>query len=230
MHPDYLPAEFPGLGAAPGLCAGTSLRSSSPTAVARRLGLDAALLPRYFLRQVHGTQVWQQQRAASHDLPQADAVWTRERRLPCIVRTADCLPVLLVDAARTCVAAIHAGWRGLCGGIIEATVTALPVAPASLHAWLGPAIGPERFEVGPEVRAAFVDRAAGAAAAFRRGRDDRWWADLPALARQRLMALGVVARHIAGGHWCTASDPERWFSYRRDPGDPGRLLSFIQLT
>jgi hypothetical protein len=145
--------------------------------------------------------------------------------LAAVIQTADCLPILLAAADGDEVAAIHAGWRGLAAGVIEATLAALNAAPASIHAWFGPAIGQRAFEVGPEVRAAFVDVDPGAADCFRRGRDDRWHADLAALARRRLAALGVT--HVSGGDWCTVEAPAEFHSYRRDGAHSGRMATLV---
>ena len=148
-------------------------------------------------------------------------------RQVCAVLTADCLPVLLCDRQGTRVAAAHAGWRGLCTGVLEATVDAMGVAPDRLLAWLGPAIGPGAFEVGEEVRGAFVTRDAAAAAAFVSCGPGRWLADLYALARMRLRSVGVTA--VYGGGLCTFSDSDRFYSYRRD-GETGRMASLIWLS
>ena len=145
----------------------------------------------------------------------------------CVVMTADCLPILLCDEAGCVVAAVHAGWRGLAAGVIEATVRRMQRPAGQLLAWLGPAIGPEHFEVGDEVRETFCAARAEASAAFRRSVDGRWLADLGLLARQRLVALGV--RWIGGGEHCTFAEPERFFSYRRD-GVSGRMASLIWLV
>lgn len=165
--------------------------------------------------------------------PTADAAIADRPGLVCAVLTADCLPVVFCDRAGERVAAAHAGWRGLAAGVLEATVAGLGVPPARLLAWLGPAIGPSAFEVGPEVRAAFVARNPAAAAAFRPAPAtdpatdaDRWVADLYTLARQRLHAAGVDA--ISGGGLCTWSDPARFFSYRRD-GTTGRQATLVWL-
>ena len=144
----------------------------------------------------------------------------------CAVLTADCLPLLLTDRAGTRVAAIHAGWRGLVAGVIEAAVARLAVPPGDVLAWLGPAIGAAAFEVGGEVRARFVAADARAAAAFAPLGGDKWLADLYLLARQGLAALGVAG--VWGGDQCTYRDPERFYSYRRD-GVTGRMASLIWL-
>ncbi|MGA7802394.1 MAG: peptidoglycan editing factor PgeF, partial [Gammaproteobacteria bacterium] len=144
----------------------------------------------------------------------------------CAVLTADCLPVLFCDRRGTRVAVAHAGWRSLAAGVIEATLRALGVAPGEMLVWLGPAIGPAAFEVGAEVRGAFVGADAGATEAFHAGREGRWHADLYGLARRRLAAAGVV--DVYGGGLCTCSDPRRFYSYRRD-GVTGRMASLVWL-
>ncbi|MEM9057552.1 MAG: peptidoglycan editing factor PgeF [Pseudomonadota bacterium] len=191
----------------------------------RRRFAAAAALPAepVWLDQVHGVTVVD---AAVADGPeQGDAAVATRGGVVCAVMTADCLPVLLCDRAGTCVAAVHAGWRGLADGVIEASLGALPVEPAALLAWLGPAIGPTAFEVGDEVRERFVGPDAGAADAFVR-RGERWLADLYALARRRLAAAGVTA--VFGGGFCTLSENERFFSYRRD-GQTGRMATAVWL-
>jgi hypothetical protein len=145
----------------------------------------------------------------------------------CAVLTADCLPVLFCDRAGRWVAAAHAGWRGLAAGILERTVARATAPPAELMAWLGPAIGPAAFEVGDEVRAAFVADDAGAARCFTPSPAGRWLADLYALARRRLAAAGVS--WIGGDGECTYSDPRRYYSYRRD-GVTGRMASLVWLA
>jgi YfiH family protein len=199
----------------------------APLAVARNRALLGALLPSepVWLRQVHGTTVIDT-RVAGCGAPEADACISRERGAVCVVMTADCLPLLLCDAQGSVVGAAHAGWRGLCDGVLERTVQAMDVPPHQLLAWLGPAIGPQAFEVGDEVRAAFIARQAQAAAAFTAHAPGKWLADIYQLARLRLEALGVV--HTYGGGQCTFSDRERFFSYRRD-GATGRMGTFIWL-
>jgi YfiH family protein len=141
--------------------------------------------------------------------------------------TADCLPVLLCDEAGTVVGAAHAGWKGLAAGVIEATVQAMNVEPHKLMAWLGPAISQRAFEVGEDVRDAFITQHAQATEAFLPGANGKWMADIYLLAHQRLHTLGVP--HIYGGEHCTYSDEERFFSYRRD-GVTGRMGTFIWLA
>ena len=189
----------------------------------RELGLPEA--PQW-LSQVHGEHVHQLSAQRDAATPTADAVWTDQHNRICAVLTADCLPVLFCDRAGSCVAAAHAGWRGLAGGVLEATVAAMPVAPGELLAWLGPAIGPEVFEVGDEVREAFVGQHAQSQVAFRPSPAGRWLADIYALARIRLAACGVNSVH--GGGECTFSDADRFYSYRREPRT-GRMASLIYI-
>lgn len=185
-----------------------------------RLGQSPA-----WLSQIHGTVVVEA--ADFHQPPPADAVFSTRPGSACVVMTADCLPVLFTDQAGTCVAAAHAGWRGLLEGVLEATVQRLPAAREQVLAWLGPAIGPAAFEVGDEVRAAFVARDAAAASAFVAGERGRWLCDLYALARMRLAAERVT--QVYGGGLCTYSDAERFYSFRRD-GVAGRMASLIWLA
>lgn len=176
-----------------------------------------------WLNQVHGVRVIDA--ALSSCLESADASFTARKQVVCVTMTADCLPVLLCDQSGTVVAAIHAGWRSLCDGVIEATVNAMPVQADRLMAWLGPAIGPDVFEVGGEVRAQFIAQDAQSELAFQ-SKGDKWLGDLYAIARQRLQILGIT--QVYGGGRCTFSEPETFFSYRRD-GDTGRMGSFIWL-
>lgn len=182
-------------------------------------------VPPLWLNQVHGVQCVCVDAADEH--ADADAAWTRERQRACVVMTADCLPVLLCDEAGSVVAAAHAGWRGLAAGVLEATVAAMATPEARLLAWLGPAIGPTAFEVGGEVRAAFVGDDAAAATAFAPGVAGKWWCDLYALARLRLARAGV--ERVYGGGFCTASETGRFFSYRRE-GVTGRMASLVWLA
>ena len=177
-----------------------------------------------WLRQVHGTAVIDAALAANE--PEADASVARQPNTVCVVKAADCLPVLLVDDAGSVVGAAHAGWRGLAAGVIEATVEEMRVVPKSLIAWLGPAIGPKVYEVGEEVRAAFLARDAQAAAAFTPNRPGHWLLDLYAVARQRLAARGVA--RVYGGGFCTYSEPERFPSFRRD-GTRERIAAYVWL-
>lgn len=198
----------------------------APVAVARNRMLFNTLLPSepVWLEQVHGTQVANADMASCR--PQADACIARHRAAVCAVMTADCLPVLLCDRAGSVVGAAHAGWKGLAEGVVESTVLAMRAEPRELIAWLGPAISQQAFEVGGEVRAAFVAAQPQAASAFVPGQNGKWQADLYALARMRLQALGVT--QISGGHFCTFGERERFFSYRRDR-ITGRMATFIWL-
>lgn len=177
----------------------------------------------HWLSQVHGCTV--ARTGADARGCQADAVLASRPGEVCAVLTADCLPVLLCDRAGTRVGAVHAGWRGLVDGVIEAAVARLETPPDELLCWLGPAIGPGAFEVGAEVRERFLTLVgARTTAAFRQTANGRWLADLFALATMRLRALGV--EQVCGGGLCTHSDRERFFSYRRD-GITGRMASLI---
>lgn len=195
----------------------------------RRLAAAAGCPPPVWLRQVHGTGVVELAGPPPRGsaAPVADAAVTGAAGRACAVLTADCLPVLLCDRAGTRVGAAHAGWRGLAAGVVEAALAALAVPPDSVLAWLGPCIGPAAFEVGPEVRDAFLAADPAAAPAFVAGRGDRWHADLRRLARRRLRAAGVTA--IGASDACTASEPRRFFSHRRD-GPCGRLATLIWLA
>lgn len=198
----------------------------APLAVERNRILLNRLLPSepVWLEQVHGIRVANADMASC--LPQADACIARHRAAVCVVMTADCLPVLLCDTQGSVVGTAHAGWKGLAAGVIEAIVQAMDVAPENIMVWLGPAISQNEFEVGDEVRAAFVAIQPQAASAFIPGQNGKWFADLYALARLRLNALGITA--IYGGGYCTYRERERFFSYRRD-GATGRMGTFIWL-
>jgi hypothetical protein len=171
-----------------------------------------------YLRQVHGTAGVVALDGHTEDGIEGDGCWTSVRRVACTIMVADCLPVLFAsdDGSRT--GAAHAGWRGLSGGIVEATVRAMGAEPATVVAWLGPCIGPEAFEVGPDVKAAFEMHDASASRHFKPYREGKWLADLPALARMRLQALGVTRVYGNDGtrEWCTVANPSRFFSHRRD--------------
>jgi YfiH family protein len=200
-----------------------------PAAVLRNrllLEQDAALpATPAWLNQVHGTAVldlskWQ------GELATADAAVSRQVGQVCLVMTADCLPVLFCNRQGTQVAAAHAGWRGLCEGVLEQTLAHF-ANPADVMVWFGPAIGPGQFEVGAEVRTAFMQKNAGANLAFVPQGDAKYLANIYLLARQRLMAAGVS--QFYGGEHCTFSEPELFFSYRRD-GQTGRMASCIWLS
>lgn len=212
--------------------AGLNLGSAcgdDPAAVAenrRRLAVQLGLPSEpQWLKQVHGTRVVEAPLAGP--LPEADAAWTAQPGVVCVAQAADCLPVLFCADDGSVVAAAHAGWRGLCAGVLEATVAAMPVPATRLLAWLGPAIGPEAFEVGDEVRDAFVAADPQAAACFVAGeRPGHLHADLFALAVQRLARAGV--RRVHGGGLSTHADPARFYSFRRD-GVCGRMAALIWL-
>lgn len=263
MHPDWLIPDWPAPGHVRSFmttrAGGVSQPPWDSLNPASHVGdqADAVLENRRILRadlpaepnwlnQVHGTCVWScaedvpsrlssgEWNVASKRPPSADASVTRQPAQVCAVLTADCLPVLFCDRAGTVVAAAHAGWRGLVAGVLEATVVRMNVPPGEVLAWLGAAIGPDAFEVGNEVREAFVSQHPAAAAAFRPSQSDRldatpkkWLADLYALARIRLAAVGVG--QVYGGGLCTYADPPRFFSYRRN-GVCGRMASLIWLS
>lgn len=172
-----------------------------------------------------GTGTSKRAERVGNDRPEADAAWTDRPGLVCAVLTADCLPVLLCSRAGGVVAAVHCGWRGLAAGVLTEAIRSLPVAPADLMAWLGPAISPEAYEVGPEVRHAFVERGEASAQAFRpASRWNHFYCDLYAIAHIELQEAGV--RSVYGGGFCTYRDRERFFSYRRD-GVTGRMATLI---
>jgi len=177
-----------------------------------------------WLKQVHGIRVI----ADGGSMEEAaDASVTRQAGTACVIMTADCLPVIFCDKYGTKVAAAHAGWRGLSAGVLEAALKSMDVAPKDVLAWMGPAIGPQAYEVGDEVRDAFVRHSAQAAQAFMAGKvPGKWWCDLYGLARQRLEAAGVASIH--GGGLCTFSDEQRFFSFRRD-GQCGRMATLVWL-
>jgi len=177
-----------------------------------------------WLTQVHGIRVVDA--ADGLETVAADAVIAGAPGSVCAVLTADCLPVLLCDRSGREVAAAHAGWRGLAAGVLEQTVARMQAPGQELLAWLGPAISAAAYVVGEEVRTAFIEQDALAAAAFRPATDGSWHADLYTLARRRLDSCGVTA--VYGGNFCTCSDRERFFSYRRD-GTTGRMASLVWL-
>lgn len=178
-----------------------------------------------WLNQVHGTTVVE---AHSTTVPlTADASFARRAKQVCVVLTADCLPVLFCDRQGTRVAAAHAGWRGLAGGVLSATLAALELPPKNVLAWLGPAIEQEAFEVGAEVREQFIARDAANATAFAANPRGRWQADLYQLARLELARLGINA--VYGGGFRCYADRDRFFSYRRDT-KTGRMGTLIWLV
>jgi polyphenol oxidase len=204
--------------APPGVRAFVTTRASGDMACAEARARLAVPAQPCWLKQVHGTRVVVQ----PTEEREADASVTRNRGVVCAVMTADCLPVLLADRAGEAVGVAHAGWRGLCAGVIEATVAAM--RSDDVVAWLGPAIGPHVYEVGNEVRTRFLERDVGSAAAFAPARPGHWLLDLYAVARQRLQRAGVT--EISGGGSCTYSEPARFYSYRRE-GSTGRMAALI---
>ena len=197
-----------------------------PAAVAENRRRLRAQLPAepHWLTQVHGVGVVEVLAATTG--AEADAAFAREKGAVCAVLTADCLPVLLCDSAGTIVAAAHAGWRGLAGGVLEAAVLAMATPASRLIAYLGPAIGPQSFEVGPEVRETFMQHSAEAAAAFVVKGEGKFLADLYCLAQQRLNALGVT--RVFGGGRCTFREAVHFYSYRREKA-AGRMASLVWL-
>jgi YfiH family protein len=179
-----------------------------------------------WLRQVHGTRVWRFDAPASLEI-EADAAVTSTPGVVLAVLTADCLPVLFCAEDGREVGAAHAGWRGLCGGVLENTIAALRTPASQLLAWLGPAAGPRAYEVGAEVRQAFVDVDPAAADDFIATRPGHWLCDLYALARQRLAAVGVS--RVFGGERCTLSEPQAFYSHRRE-GRSGRMAAVISIV
>lgn len=199
-----------------------------------RLQIELGLIePVAWPTQVHGTRVITAEdlRAALEQgrTPEADAVVTDQPGCVCAVQTADCLPVVLATDDGAAVGVAHAGWRGLADGVLEAAVEALRLMRpgAGIRGWMGAAIGPEAFEVGHEVRDAFVEHDAGAGEAFRPGRDGRLLADLYVLARRRLARVEV--HDVSGGGRCTFTEEDRYFSYRRD-GVTGRMGTLVWIA
>lgn len=210
----WIAADWP---APANITAGTTLRESRVDA------LPVGGTP-CWLSQVHGADIVEANVYAVP--PKADGSFSRKPDQVCVVRTADCLPVLLCSDDGKVAAAAHAGWRGMAAGVIEQAVASMGVDPMGVIAWLGPAISKAAFEVGDEVKAAFVSQDAGAANCFDKNARGRWQADLYALARRRLSSAGVA--RVYGGGFCTFQDDKRFYSYRRDP-DCGRMVSFIAL-
>jgi YfiH family protein len=185
--------------------------------------LELPSSPRW-LRQVHGAGVALE---PGFDEPEADAAITSTAGRVLAILTADCLPVVFAASDGSEVAVAHAGWRGLSAGVLEATAAAMQASPDAVQAWLGPAAGPQAYEIGEEVFAAFVDRDPRAATAFAPTRPGHWRVDLYTLARQRLADAGVTRVH--GGGLCTISDPRRFYSHRRDQRT-GRMATLVWRT
>lgn len=212
MSGEWIRADWP---APANIVAGTTLRSGNIAAV-KLPGKPC------WLNQVHGANVVAAARYAAP--PDADgSVGTRPGDV-CAVKTADCLPVLLCSTDGLEIGIAHAGWRGLAAGVVENTIAKMVHDPGDLLAWLGPAISQPSFEVGDDVREAFLVHDSAAQSCFVSNANSRWQADLYALARLRLKAAGVT--DVYGGGLCTHSDKKRFFSYRRD-GDTGRMVSFV---
>lgn len=193
-------------------------------AVRRRLRTHLPAAP-LWLKQVHGRTVVRAE--AAREGVEADAAATRERNVVCAVMAADCMPVLLTDEEGTTVAAAHAGWRGLSSGVIEAALDALDRPPGKVMAWLGPAIGARAYEVGEDVRSAFLAADPGAQTCFAPTRPAHWHLDLYGAARRRLRSRGV--EKIFGGGYCTATDASRFYSWRRDKA-PQRMAALLWLS
>ena len=222
----------PGVSAAPfdRLNLGSNSGDAADAVLANRASLQQALAlpaaPRW-LRQVHGIDVAELGPLPGADAIQADAAVSHIAGTVLAILTADCLPVLFCAADGSEIGAAHAGWRGLVGGVLEATVAQMRTSPAGLLVWLGPCIGAASYEVGEEVRAAFIDAAAASASCFVPTRPGHWTCDLAALARQRLAAAGV--HQVYGGGFDTFTDADL-YSYRRDGARSGRFASLIWLT
>ena len=197
-----------------------------PARVARNREIVRAQLPGEpaWLAQVHGNEVADLDRPHAGERPRADAAATSTPGRVAVVLTADCMPLFLADRAGRRVAVAHAGWRGLAAGVVENAVRSLRVPGEEVVAWMGPAIGPDAFEVGPEVREAFMNADAQAASSFRPGKPGKYMADLYALARMRLARAGV--KDVLGGGHCTYHENGRFFSYRRVQKS-GRMGAFI---
>ena len=221
------PAPYDDGAGGPGLNLGAHVGDDPARVAANRARLRAQLPAEPgWLAQVHGAHVVDAAQLAG--MPEADASFSTRPGVVCAVLTADCLPVLLADRAGRVVGASHAGWRGLAGGVLQNTVERMRAAGAEdMQAWLGPAIGPRRFEVGPEVRAAFLAIDPGAGEAFRPKADNKYLADIYQLARLALRGCGVTA--VSGGERCTVSEADYFYSYRRD-GVTGRMASLIWIS
>jgi polyphenol oxidase len=205
--------------------------NDDPSAVAHNRQLLASIVPNepIWLNQVHGVHIIDA--TLNTGVQNADGSFTNRKEVVCVTMTADCLPVLLCNKAGTVVAAVHAGWRGLCDGVIEEAVKKMQVNASELLAWLGPAIGPNAFEVGADVRAQFIEKDIKAESAFKPNKG-KWLGNLYEIAQQRLGNVGVI--NVYGGNqanstWCTYTDEVHFFSFRRD-GNTGRMATMIWLT
>ena len=237
MTANWLAADWP---APDFIKAGTTTRQGGVSKppyhsfnIATHVGDDSALVEKnrsmlsvpnspQWLEQIHSTRAVLLPNKET--IPKADAAYTFDKNIVCSVMTADCLPLLITDTRGSCVAAIHAGWKGLCDGIIEATIEKLPVENDSLMVWLGPAIGPAVYEIGEEVYDAFTKNDIEAKKSFTEVSEQHWLFDIYGLAKLRLNRLGV--KQIYGGDHCTLSEEEKFFSYRRDDVT-GRMASMI---
>jgi polyphenol oxidase len=182
----------------------------------------------FWLKQIHGTNVVPASQHQTSAHPEADASYTDTPNTVCVIRTADCLPVFITNRQGTQIAAVHAGWRGIAAGILNATLQKLKVAPADTLVWLGPGISGERFEVRKDVYDIFTHTDEAAKSAFTKISAEQWLLDLYAIARMQLQKQGVT--QIFGGEYCTYSDSERFFSYRRDGKMAGRIISLIWIA
>ncbi len=242
LHPQWIVPEWPapaqvralfttragGVSVGPYASFNLGLRTDDDPAAAgenRIRLLDHLPQPPRWLAQVHGTTVVDADTLS--DVPAADASVATQRGTVCAILVADYLPVLLTDRAGTCIGAAHAGWRGLAGGVIANTVARMAAPAGDLIAWIGPGIGPAAFEVGDDVLQAFCNDAPERAAAFKPLRPGKWLCDLPQLARDALHHAGVT--EVYGGTLCTYSDPERFYSYRRDR-ITGRMAALLWLA
>jgi YfiH family protein len=212
-QPEILAPDWPAPAGVRAFVTTRALGDAKSEGARARLGLLLPAAP-VWLKQVHGTLAIDAATVTPGAVPEADASFTAETGVVCAVMAADCMPVLLAARDASAVGAAHAGWRGLCAGVIERTVESMHVPAGELVAWLGPAIGPQVYEVGEEVRDAFLAGDPAAASAFSPVRPGHWLLDLYAVARQRLAAIGISS--VYGGSHCTFSESTRFFSFRRD--------------
>lgn len=232
VHAAITTRDGPGVSAAPydrfnlGLRSGDMVEAVQCNRSVLQQALDLPSAPRW-LQQVHGCDVAELGPLPTASEPQADAAVSHIGATVLSILTADCLPVLFCAHGGGEIGAAHAGWRGLAGGVLEATISQLQTAPSQLMAWLGPCIGAASYEVGVEVRKAFIDHDEAAAACFVATRTDHWLCDLAALARQRLATAGVSS--VYGGGFDTLTE-QRFYSYRRDGSASGRFASLIWMS